>query len=125
VISYDDIVGLLTAACPGYEGSDEHVLVDEADGEYVRIAGFVLHLIRLLDEGDTAHMAAVFDVVEWILEKAEPEAADLVHAGFLAELADLTLYEGRSVRPADFSQWLGARARSNPRIHEVLSDENL
>jgi hypothetical protein len=125
MISYDDVVGLLTAACPGYQQSEEHALVDEADGEYVRVAGFVLHLIRLLDEGDTANMAAVFGVVEWVLQEAEPAAADLVQAGFLEDLVDHTLYDGRRVRPVDFGRWLGPLARSDPRIQAVLADENL
>jgi hypothetical protein len=124
VIRYDDVVALLVAACPGYDGSPEHESVDDGDGEYIRVAGFVTYLIRLLDEGETEIFARVFGVVEEILEDADPAAEDLTRAGFLDDLADSSLYEGRGVRPVHFAPWLGARARQDPSIRAVLIDDD-
>ena len=50
MLGYDDVVDFLIAACPRYRGSPERAAVDDADGEYIRIAGFVAYLVRLLDE---------------------------------------------------------------------------
>jgi hypothetical protein len=122
VIRYDDVVAFLIAACPSYEGSPERASVDDANGEYIRVTGFVRHLIRLLDEGDTESFSSVFGVVEWILEEAQPPAAQLIGAGFFDDLADSSLYEGRRVQPVDFGQWLGPRARRNPTIQAILTE---
>jgi hypothetical protein len=123
MLRYDDVVAFLIAACPSYEGSPERATVDDANGEYIRVTGFVRHLIRLLDEQNTHCFGQVFAVVEWILEDAEPAAVHLMQAGFLADLADSSLYEGKRVRPADFGRWLGPRARRNPSIQVILTDE--
>jgi hypothetical protein len=123
VLGYDDVVDLLIAACPSYEGSPERRVVDDADGEYIRIAGFVAHLVRLLDEQDTRSFSGVFGVVEWILEDADAPAVRLIQAGFLRDLADSIPYEGRRVRPVDFGRWLGPRARRDPSIRAILAEE--
>jgi hypothetical protein len=123
MLGYDDVVDFLIAACPTYEGSPEQGVVDDADGEYIRIAGFVAHLVRLLDEQDTRSFSRVFSVVEWILEDADAPAVALIQAGFLHDLADGTLYAGRRVRPFDFGRWLGPRARRDPSIQAMLADE--
>lgn len=123
MLRYDDVMAFLLAACPSYEGSPERAAVDDANGEYLRVTGFVTHLIRLLDEQDTHSFSEVFAVVEWILEGAEPAAVDLIQAGFLDDLADRSLYEGTRVRPADFGRWFGPRARHNRRIQAILTDE--
>jgi hypothetical protein len=124
VIRYNDVVAFLTAACPTYEGSAERAAVDVADGEYVAVTSLVKHLIRLLDEADTQSFPAVFGVVEWILEDGESAAVDLIHAGFVADLADRSFYEGRHVGRADFVQWFGPRMRRDPNIQAAFSDEN-
>ena len=111
------------AACPSYESSPERAAVDDADGEYVRVAGFVTYLVRLLDEQDTHSFSRVFGVVEWILEDAELAAVELVQSGFLLDLTDSSLYEGKGVRPVDFGRWFGPRVRRNPIIQAILTDE--
>lgn len=123
MLRYDDVVAFLIAACPSYEGSPERAAVDDADGEYIRVTGFVTYLIRLLDEQDTHGFPAVFAVVEWILEDAEPAAVELMQAGFLHDVADSSLYEGKRVRPVDFGRWFGPRARHDPTIQAILIDE--
>lgn len=123
MLRYDDVVAFLIAACPSYESSPERAAVDDADGEYVRVAGFVTYLVRLLDEQDTHSFSRVFGVVEWILEDAELAAVELVQAGFLLDLTDSSLYEGKRVRPVDFGRWFGPRARRNPIIQAILTDE--
>jgi hypothetical protein len=120
---YDDVVAFLIAACPSYEGSPERAEVDDADGEYVRVAGFATYLIRLLDEQDTQSFSGVFGVVEWILEDAELPAIELMQAGFLQDLTDTSFYEGKRVRPVDFGRWFGPRAQRNPNIQAILTDE--
>jgi hypothetical protein len=125
VIAYDDVVALLVAACPTYEGSPERAVVDDANGEYIRMTGFVRHLIRLLDEGDTGSFANVFGVVEWVLEEDDPPAVDLIQAGFFEDLADNGLYKNRRVRPLDFGPWFGPRARRDPIIQALVTNESL
>jgi hypothetical protein len=120
-IGYDDVVPLLMAACPSHAGSRECASVEE--GEFVRVLGFVRHLIRLLHEGRVQSFTRVFGVVEWILADGEPAAIDLIQAGFLADLTDPEVYQGTSVRLADFGPWLGARARGDPEIRRLLGDE--
>jgi hypothetical protein len=117
---YDDVIRSLMAACPAYEGSPERAAVDDGDGEYVRLTGFVRYLIRLLDQGDTDSLPGVFDVVERVLSSGEGPAADLIRAGFLDDLADDILYEGHHVRPVDFGPWLGPEARRDPTIQALF-----
>jgi hypothetical protein len=123
MLSYDDVVAFLMAACPTYEGSPERAAVDDASGEYVRATGLVRHLIRLRDEQDTRSFRHVFAVVEWILADGEPAAIDLVQAGFLDDLSDVGLYAGKRVRAPDFGPWLGPRARAHPKIRAILTTE--
>jgi hypothetical protein len=118
-LGYDDVVALLTAACPSYAGSPECASVKE--GEYVRLLMFVRHLIRLLDEAETHTFPRVFGVVDWILADADSPAVDLIRTGFLEDVADTSLYEGTRSRPADFGRWLGPRARRDPRIQAILA----
>ena len=125
MIAYDDVVALLVAACPSYEGSPERAAVDDANGEYIRVTGFVRHLIRLLDKGDTDCFANVFGVVEWVLEDDESAAVDLIQAGFFEDLADQGLYANTRVRPLDFSHWFGPRARRDPIIQAIVTNESL
>jgi hypothetical protein len=122
-IGYDDVVPFLMAACPSHAGSPECAPVTE--GEFVRVLGFVRHLIRLLHEGRVQSFTRVFGVVEWILADAEPAAVDLVETGFLEDLADPGLYTGTGVQLADFGAWLGPRARHNPTIRRALGDQAL
>jgi hypothetical protein len=123
MLGYDDVVDFLIAACPSYGGSPERAAVDDADGEYIRIAGFVAYLVRLLDEQDTRSFSRVFGVVEWILEDADAAAVGLIQAGLLRDLTDGGLYDGRRVRPVDFGRWLGPRARRDPSIQAILAEE--
>jgi hypothetical protein len=125
VIVYSDVVALLIAACPSYEGSPERAAVDDANGEYIRVTGFARHLIRLLDEGDTDCFSNVFGVVEWVLEDDDPAAVDLIHAGFFEDLADSNFYETRRVRPLDFGPWFGPLARRDPIIQAIVTNESL
>ena len=125
MIAYDDVVPLLVAACPSYEGSPERAAVDDANGEYIRVTGFVRHLIRLLDESGCDCFANVFGVVEWVLADDESAAVDLIQAGFFEDLADNRLYEKTRVRPLDFSPWLGPRARRDPIIQAIVTNESL
>ena len=89
------------------------------------MTGFVRHLIRLLDEGDTDCFTNVFGVVEWVLEDDDPAAVDLIQAGFFEDLADSGLYETAHVRPLDFGPWFGPRARRDPIIQAILTNESL
>jgi hypothetical protein len=120
-VHYDEVVAFPIAACPSYEGSAEQAAIDDADGEYIRVAGLARHLIRLLAEGDTESFPRVFGVVEWILEDGEPPAVDLIQSGFFEDLTDPTLYEGHRVRPIGFGEWLGPRARRDPKIRAMLT----
>jgi hypothetical protein len=123
MLRYDDVVAFLIAACPSYERSPERAAVDDDNGEYIRVTGFVRHLIRLLGEEDTQSFSRVFAVVEWILDDAEPPAVDLMRSGFLADLADSSFYEGKRVGPADFGRWFGPLARRDPNVQAILTDE--
>ena len=46
MIRYDDVVALLVGACTNLEGSPERAAIHDAEGEYIRVTGFVTHLIR-------------------------------------------------------------------------------
>jgi hypothetical protein len=117
-IRYDDVVAFLMAACPSHADSPDCASVEE--GEYVRVLGFVRHLIRLAEEGDTRSFPRVFGVVEWILADGDSAAVDLIRIGFLDDLADASSYEGTHARLADFGLWLGPQARRDRRIQGVL-----
>jgi hypothetical protein len=125
VIRYGDVVAFLIAACPSYDGSPERAAVDDANGEYIRVTGLVRHLIRLLDDGDTDSFSNVFGIVEWVLEGDESAAADLIQVGFFEDLADSGPCENTRVRPLDFAPWFGPRARRDPIVQAILTNESL
>jgi hypothetical protein len=122
VIQYDDVVAFLIEACPSYERSPERAGVDDRNGEYIRVTGFVKYLIRLLDEGSTDSFSSVFGVVESVLEGEDSAAIDLIQAGFFEDLADPGLYEDTRVQALDFAPWFGPRARRDPVIAAVLTE---
>lgn len=122
MIGYDDVLPLFSAACPSYEASPEAAKFDERDGPYVDLGCFVTHLVRLLDEGKTACMPAVFAVVEQVLVEGDEEARHLVTGGFLSDLGSPTSYEGSSVQPRDFAPWFGPQARCDRHVRFLLAE---
>jgi hypothetical protein len=105
-IPYHDVVPLLIAACPSFEDSPEAHSYEPGLGEFILMASFVSHLIRLIEAGQTHSFSEVFQVAERILLEGDPEARSLVADGFLRDLGSDDMYEGSSVRPADFLAWL-------------------
>jgi hypothetical protein len=122
VITYDDVVSLLANACPSYAASPERAAIDQADGDYLLVSGFVRHLVRLLERGEIESFRAVFGTVERILDEGEPAALDLMHLGFFEDLTDPDIYEG-SALPADFALWLGPGARRDPSVRAMLEND--
>ena len=122
MLGYDDVVDFLIAACPSYEGSPERRVVDDADGEYIRIAGFVPHLVRLLDEQDTRSFSGCSASSSGFSRTPTP-AVRLIQAGFLRDLADSIPYEGRHVRPVDSADGSGHGPRRDPSIRAILAEE--
>jgi hypothetical protein len=122
MIRYTDVVPLCTAACGTYGASAEAGGVDVEDGEFVQMGSFAAHLVRLLDEGATQDFAAVFGVVELVLQHGDAEARSLMSAGFLADLTNLELYAARRTRPIDFVPWLGALARQERYVRALVEE---
>lgn len=120
IISYDAVYPLLMAACPSYDRSTQVTDADERDGEFLRVAQFVRHLIQLLDDDETDTFPAVFSVVEWVLEDGDDEARSLVDDGFLTDLTDVDLYRETGKHPSDFVPWLGTHVRAHPAIQPLL-----
>jgi len=120
VIGYDDVVGLFSAACPGFASSPEAPGISEEDGPYVWMGHLVTYLIRLLREGTTECLAAVFGVAEQVLLEGDEEARRLIVTGFLHDLASADSYRDTTARPHDFEPWVGPVARYQPPIRRLL-----
>jgi hypothetical protein len=102
---------LLIAACPSFEDSPEAQTYERGLGEFILMASFVSHLIRLVEAGQTNSFPQVFQVAERILLGGDGEARSLITDGFLRDLGSAEMYEGSSVRPADFLAWLWPESR--------------
>jgi hypothetical protein len=122
-VSYDDVLPLLIAAAPSFTGSPEDQVVDDGDGEYLRMTQLVRYLIRLLEGGQTAALSAVFGVVEWVLEEGDEPARHLLVAGFVDELLNPGGYAATHRRPHDFASWFGPNARWLSRVATVLGSD--
>jgi hypothetical protein len=122
MIGYDDVLPLLSAACPTYPQSPEAAAVEVENGHYVNIGHFVAHLLRLSEHGETESFPQVFAMIEWILHDGDEHAWGLVTNGFLEDLAGDGMSEThRRATVARFRPWLGPRARANHRIRAALS----
>jgi hypothetical protein len=122
-VGYLDVIPLLIAAAPSFNGSPEAEIAEAADGEFLRITQLVRHLIRLLDRGDTGSLSAVFGIVEWVFEEGDEPARHLIVAGFIDDLLNPGEYKGTRRRPQDFSSWLGPNARWLSRVATILGSE--
>ena len=120
MITYLEVYPLLVAACPSYVGSKPAVVVEEGDGEFIRVGQLVRHLIQLLDHDDTESFTAVFGVVDWVLTEGDAEARSLINNGFLDDLTNPEMYGDATCRPADFVPWLAPMAKRHPAVRRLL-----
>lgn len=107
----DDLPNELTAACPSFAmsmewqdfwhdyGSEEKPLY------YLLIAGLVRHIIRLLAEGTTEELPALFSLVERMVDDEDRYLATLAVVGFLEDLQNTNLHLA-TTSPADFERFL-------------------
>jgi hypothetical protein len=120
MISYVEVVPLLTAACPSYRGSIQAAGAEEDEGEYLTVGRVVAHLVELLSGDDKDCLRAVFGVVEWVLEEGDDEARSLVIEGFFDDLTNPDFYAGSPSDPRDFVPWFGPCAREQPSVQPLL-----
>jgi steroid delta-isomerase-like uncharacterized protein len=112
MIHYNEVVALLSAACPTFANSPQATVFGDHGSEVIRLGRFVDHLARLVEDDDTSSLPAVFGVIDWVLDAGDHAARRLVTEGFIEDLARAVWsLDGRRLSLADFVSWMGPRAR--------------
>jgi hypothetical protein len=118
MIGYYEVIALLGAACPTFADSRAREDRTLDDGEFVEIGRLAVHLIDLLERGQTASFEAVFEELERVLLHGDADARSLIGAGLLDDLTNAEFYAGTAT-PADMVPWMGPEARRHPSVRAL------
>jgi hypothetical protein len=108
VITRSEMVPLMLAVCPSFDGKWKEFLDywrdENAPPLYLALSELARHLIGMLAEQDVESFPAVFAVVErWHVE-GEPYVAEAASVGLLEDLQNEGLH--RSTKPEQFRPYL-------------------
>jgi hypothetical protein len=108
VITKSEMMPLMLAACPSFDGKWRTVLdewSEEADPPlYLALSELARHLIEMLAQEDVQSLPAVFAVVErWHVE-GDPYVVEAATVGFLEDLQNTGYHT--STEPSQFRQYL-------------------
>jgi hypothetical protein len=111
VIAKDDMMGVLLEACPAFAPQWE-AFRDEwrehADDLplYLVLGDLARHLIRMVEQGETTGLAAVFTAVERLHVEGEHYVREAATVGLLEDLQNLNLHPN-GTNPEQFRRYLG------------------
>jgi hypothetical protein len=107
VITREQVMLLLLAACPSFRRRWESYVADGAYEEgllYVDLGIFADHLVDLLKRGETSEFEAVFEVVERLHVEGHPDVKEAATIGLLEGLQNVAGHSG--LDPQQFVRWL-------------------
>ena len=107
-ITRTQVMPLLREAAPGFEDAwRKHLETwgDEERGHFIDASEFANYVVRSCRDGNTSELAAVFAVIERILQNGDTQAKELAAIGVLEDIQTIASNEGFE-RDA-FEGWLG------------------
>lgn len=109
MISKDDMMSILVAACPTF-GPSWRAFVEEWLDEpvelplYVALGVFVRHLASMLERDDAIGLSAAFQAIETLHVEGDPYVREAATIGILESLQNVN-------EPKRFLQYLGPESR--------------
>jgi hypothetical protein len=114
VITKDDMMGVLLAACPSFTPEWE-AFVDEWKDEagdlplYLALSSFARHIIGMLERNEVGDFPAIFQAVERLHVEGDSYVQETATVGLLEDLQNLNLH--RTTQPEQFRPYLGPQSR--------------
>ena len=111
MIAQDDMMNVLTAACPSFAPHGRELQVewkDEAHNPpvYLGLADFARVLIGMLERGETSGFPSVFAAVERLHVDGDHFVQEAATIGLLESLQNLNLHD-KNTNPEQFRPYLG------------------
>jgi hypothetical protein len=116
MITADEVMPLLLAACPSFASTWRRIEAENLDGanggrlHYLDAGDFTRHLVRLQTEGATAELLAAFRVVERLHVEGDHDVRELATVGYL-EGVQFAASHVTDVDEGDFVTYLGPESR--------------
>jgi hypothetical protein len=118
MISPGQVMPMLLEACPSFQSTWETIEDENRDEEspagrlgYIDAGDFVIHLVRLYQDGTTAEFPAIFAVIERFLIDGDPYVTELAAIGYLEGL-QMRAVTDHGIDPAEaFGPYFGPHAR--------------
>jgi hypothetical protein len=105
VITESQVIPLLRAACPSFEGPWQAYVSDPIydDDLMIHLGEFASHLVELMASGRVSELPVVFDVVERLYAEGEPSVRQAATVGLLEGIQNVS---GGKTDPERFRTYL-------------------
>lgn len=106
-----EMMDRILAAVPGFRPSWERFLAQWGGEEYLpwysAMGDLAHYIVDRHEHGDRAELAALFAVVEELLDTDDPELTNLIAVGLLEDIQNVSSH--RTFAYAEFRTWFGSR----------------
>ena len=118
MITPDEVIPLLLAACPSFAFGWETAQIENLDPSepggrlhYLDAGDFVRHIVALKVAEKTEEFPAVFDVIEQLVSEGDPYVKNLGVIGYIEGSQMMTVTSAGLDPKRDFRPWLRSRSQ--------------